>query len=284
MRKSSEGQRIVVFYLFSIFQLIYGSQRLLLTAVLHPLPLYIYKKKLRQKHKKKCLKGSRKKNKQAIPNFCFWQEINQCLFKDALIYLRGKHKPENGGENRRLSGWHGCWSVSFGLLSVIGQRSWHQALWGALPPAHLLLSCLHFFVPVKPLFFSALFSICQSNRGRSDAPRSFLLLHSPSGFSFEPNGTLPLRHYSDSIQSRLFIQYWQGRAMLTVGVKAYINGIKHAHTRHSKCWFWRTVTIAHRLNKLFVGDWPRGSGCRSEASREDNRNSGKLGFPNRSLH
>lgn len=182
----------------------------------------------------------------------------------------------------RTQGWVGDIDVVvfyLVFLSVIGQRSWHHALWGSLQPAHLLLSCLHVFVHVKDLFFCPFLWLSEQRRPLRQTAQHLA--------TASPHPTLnpkALSHYSNSIHSRLFIQYWQSREMLMVGVKAYINYIKHTHTRRSKCWFWQTAMIAHRLNKLFVGDWPQGSGCRSEASWGGNRNSGQHGFPNSSFH
>lgn len=129
-----------------------------------------------------------------------------------------------------------------------------------LSPAPALLSCLPFFCSHKPSFYLALFSLCQS----AEAAVRYCFALSPPN----PTSALPHNCHNNSIHSSLFIQYCQGRLILTVGVKTYIIDIKHPHPRRSKRW-WQTTTIAYRQNELFVWVWPQYSAHRS---------SGLLGF------
>ena len=139
----------------------------------------------------------------------------------------------------RASGWRrgGCRSLSFSCISLIRQRSRLQAFPSFV---HVPLFCslasfmsTVFFVPVNPFFSRPFLSLSEQQRPRWGTARlltvSSLLRHPPS--------TLPHKCYNNSIHFSLFIQLWQGRAILMVGVKAYIKDIKHTHTRHSKCWF-----------------------------------------------
>lgn len=177
------------------------------------------------------------------------------------LYLCGKKTKTNNGV--RAGGRVGGRGVgAFHSVSLWSDRGLDSRLFyplsdsGSLSPAPLRLSCLQLFVPVNSHFVLP-FSL--SVRAGETALRHRLALSHLLHPSPPLSRILPHYRHNNSIHFSLFIQPWQGRAILMVGVKAYIRDIKHTHTRHSKCWSWQIVTITHRLNKRFVWQWPLGA-------------------------
>lgn len=150
----------------------------------------------------------------------------------------------------RTAGEWAPWVFHSASMSLIGQRSRHQAF-PSFVTVPLSCSCSSFmspvfFVPTNPRFIS-LFSL--SVRAAEAAVRYCFALSPPN-----PTSALPHNCHNNSIHSSLFIQYCQGRLILTVGVKTYIIDIKHPHPRRSKRWSWQTTTI-DKMNYRYLFEY-----------------------------